>query len=573
MLYFDKIKFRELSEANKALSSNVNNIDYEILILSNITNIQLSPILEYALKINGIRGNITLGEFDNIVQESFKCSKYQCVIVIWEPINFISNYHENNVLTKEIIEIKKSEISLVLNNLKNTPLVIFNEFNDNFDTCVYNNSSNKKYINELNEFINNTKSKNTEIFKLNSFLLPNRSEYLYDNEYFKNYKMLYRLNFYWEYVNEIMPPILSVNGKSKKVLILDCDNTLWNGILGEDGPEGINMSPDNSVGKVFFQIQNILLNMTKEGVLLCICSKNNIEDVNNILSNHKDMILNNEHFAAKEVNWNNKINNIKTLSKKLNLSFESFVFLDDSDFEINLVKQYLPDVKAIKVPEDIFEYENKLIQIKKLFYQINKTSEDKNKTASYQQRFLREDYKLQFDNIDEYLISLEQKIEIFKDNINQIERLSQLTQKTNQFNLNTIRLTKSEINTIIESKNSHIFSIAHRDRFGDSGITGLSIVRMEKEILTIEQFLLSCRIIGRKVEDYFLGYIIDYFIKKKFTKINAIYKKSDKNKQVEEFYDRFNFITSSNNDLEKFYTLKSSEFKKNNDNFIEVITA
>ena len=451
--------------------------------------------------------------------------------------------------------------------------MIFNEFNENFDTCIHHNSSNKKYINELNEFINNAKSKNAEIFKLNSFILPKRSEYLYDNEYFKNYKMLYRLNFYWEYVNEIMPPILSVNGKTKKVLILDCDNTLWNGILGEDGSEGINMSPDNKVGKVFFQIQNILLNMTKEGVLLCICSKNNIEDVNKILSNHKDMILNNKHFAAKEVNWNNKVTNIKTLSKKLNLSFESFVFLDDSDFEINLVKKYLPDVKAIKVPEDIFEYENKLTQIKKLFYQVNKTSEDKNKTASYQQRFLRDDYKLQFDNIDEYLISLGQKIEIFKDNMDQTERLSQLTQKTNQFNLNTIRLTNSEIEKIIESKNSHIFSIAHKDRFGDSGITGLSIVRIEEEeIIIIEQFLLSCRIIGRKVEDYFLDYIIDYFIKKEFIKINAIYKKSDKNKQVEKFYDRFNFINSSNTDNEKFYTLKSSEFNKNNDNFIEIIT-
>ncbi len=287
----------------------------------------------------------------------------------------------------------------------------------------------------------------------------------------RSLKCRIHLIFTGEYVETIVPIILSQNGKSKKVLVVDCDNTLWKGILGEDGFDNIEMSSKTKYGKIFMEVQQLLKTYSNEGILIALCSKNNLNDVENVLMNHKDMILTEDYIVSKEINWNNKLENIKKISDVLNLNLDSFVFIDDSDFEINLVKTYLPQVKAIKVPENLNDYIQLMKNVKNLFYQNKFSNEDIKRTEKYKQRAKRIEYESQFSNVDEYLESLKQKIVINIDDHDCINRLSQITQKTNQFNLTTKRLTVSEIRNFMESSQYKVFSLSHSDQFGDSGIT------------------------------------------------------------------------------------------------------
>ena len=168
--------------------------------------------------------------------------------------------------------------------------------------------------------------------------------------------------------------------------------------------------------------------MAKEGILLALCSKNNLIDVDNVLKKHEDMILDDNDIVIKQVNWDNKVENIKKISQMLNLNLDSFVFLDDSDFEINLVQTYLPMVKVLKVPSNIEHYPNLLRKSKKLFYQFNKSEEDSNKTKLYKQRTKRIEYETKFTDVNQYLESLQQVLKLSIDPSNQVERLSQITQ-------------------------------------------------------------------------------------------------------------------------------------------------
>ncbi len=571
-----RIKYPDIIQENKAFEGRKKSNNYSINVVSNITNFQLCPILEYVLNKNFLHVNTIEGEYDNIVQDSFNLEKKECVIIFWEVINFsndfIKNYNKFSLKEKkDFINQKKNEILLVIQNLSKTKLVLFNNFHLN--THV---EDKKEYFNnlveELNNFLHQNITENIKIIDLNKIFSANTKYDLVNLEKFEKFKMLYTLDFYWEYIEEVVPTILSLNGKSKKVIILDCDNTLWNGVLGEDGFDNIKMSKKNKIGKIFYEVQTMLMEYANEGVLLALCSKNNIEDVEEVMLNHKDMILNNNHIVLKEVNWNNKVDNIKKISSTLNLNLDSFIFLDDSDFEINLVETYLPQVKAIKVPENLENYPELIKELKKLFYQFSYSSEDKNRTEKYKQRAKRIEHEATFTDVNQFLKSLKQKIVINIDNLNIVERLSQISQKTNQFNLNTKRLSVSETKQLINSNKCSVFSLSHSDQFGDSGVTGLAILFYNKDYATIDQFMMSCRIIGRRVEEKFLENILMIVKKQNIKRVKASFSQTSKNNQVRYFYDKNNFLLLTENKLKKEYECDLDNYTiKKNDNIIEVI--
>jgi FkbH-like protein len=374
----------------------------------------------------------------------------------------------------------------------------------------------------------------------------------------------------------IKPSISSVFGRVKKVLILDCDNTLWGGIIGEDGFDGIHMSDISPKGKAYKEVQMLILNLQKAGVLVALCSKNNFDDVDRVIKQHPDFLLKDSDIVAKKINWEDKASNIKQLSIDLNLGLDSFVFIDDSKFEIGLIEKELPEVKCFLVPNNISEYPYYFREILNIFYSSVNAKEDNRKTELYKTEEIRKNIATRFESIEEYLISLELELTITWDKDISIERIAQLTQKTNQFNLTTRRYSENDIRIMMTNSNVKIASFSLSDKYGDYGVVGVCIIKIiaNKEIgnrAIIDTFLMSCRVIGRNVEFAFFQQIALKLKSENISNIEAEYVATPKNHQVKDFYPSigFSIIKSTNENVN--YTLDIKNIQKiNSINFIKI---
>ena len=563
------LKFFEIIKLNKELASSLKTDIYKISLISNVIINQLKEIIEYNLRLEGINAVANVGDYDNIIQDSIKFNKNNLVLVFWELCNLsegiyysIDSYNE--VQLKEFVDYKKAEIDLVINNLKNTPLVLFNEFSSS--PFTNNNTQNSNYdilMGELNSYLRSQITSNIKLININKIYIENSIERSIDFRYFYSSKALYTTSFFRSYTQLVKPFIMSVKGKSKKVLIFDCDNTLWNGILGEDGFENIEMSTNSKKGVYFNEVQKIAISLNKKGVLLGLCSKNNEIDVQNVIDKHPDFQIGNNSIIIKKINWLDKASNIREIAEELNVGLDSIVFVDDSPFEVEYVKSQLPQVTVIKVPKILSDYPKMINKASQLFYNVSFSKEDVSKTVMYQQNIKRKSLENKFENIDDFLTSLEIKVDVIENDLMNIPRISQLTQKTNQFNLTTKRYTENEINGFMLSDEYLVYSFRVSDKFGDNGITGLSILKINDKECIIDTFLMSCRIIGRKIELAFINLLIEKLKQKGFSSVSASYIKSQKNNQVNDFYLNFNFKETSVEDLKTNYKLETNNFKSN----------
>jgi FkbH-like protein len=263
---------------------------------------------------------------------------------------------------------------------------------------------------------------------------------------------------------------------------LDLDNTLWGGIIGEDGIEGIKLSEDG-IGKVYRDFQFLIKGLKDIGIPLGIVSKNNINDAKEVFEKHPMMVLKFEDFIIKKINWNNKVDNIKEIAKELNLGVDSFVFIDDNPVERDIVRQYLPEVVVPDFPEkEITELPEWFINeiIYNYFARTTLTEEDKEKTEQYKSNLERKKLMKKL-NIDDFIDSLKIKLNFYVNDKRFIERTAQQTQKTNQFNLTTRRYTVMDIEKFINSEEYIVFNLEYEDKFGNEGIIGTAIVKLEEK--------------------------------------------------------------------------------------------
>ena len=561
------LKFIEIIKLNKELGSSLKSDTYKISIISNVIVNQLKEIIEYNLRVEGINAIASVGDYDNIIQDSVKFNKSNLVLVFWELCNisegiYYSIESYNKVQLEELINYKKAEIDLVINNLKKTPLVLFNEFNSS--PFTNSNSENLKYdflMRELNGYLRSQLTSNIKLININKVFIKNSIVSSIDLRYFYSSKSLYTTSFYKSYTDLIKPIVLSVKGKSKKALIFDCDNTLWNGILGEDGFKNIEMSIDSKKGIYFNEVQKIAISLNQKGVLLGLCSKNNEIDVQNVIDEHPDFQIKNKNIIIKKINWVDKATNIREIAEELNIGLDSVVFVDDSPFEVGYVKSELPEVTVIKVPKILSDYPKTINEVSQLFYNVSFSKEDGKKTEMYQQNIKRKSLEKKFKNIDDFLSSLNIKVEVTEDDLLNISRISQLTQKTNQFNLTTKRYTENEVQGFMSSDEYLVCSFTVSDKFGDNGITGLSIVKINDNEAYIDTFLMSCRIIGRKIEFSFFNLLINELESRGINRIKASYIESQKNSQVKSFYSNFNFNESSVEEFKTNYELDINNYK------------
>lgn len=572
------LKYSEILLRNRELGKSISDQKYETKVLSNIITAQLNELLEYTLRVDDIPAVVTSGDYDNIVQDSLKFHTSDLVIVFWELCNIIDGLqYKINLLEDEqfdaIFEKTKSEIDLVLNNLHQSSLVLFNKPTAiPFSMFDIKGNNLDKLAFKINRYLESEIRENVKLIDLEKIIASIGITKSLDLRYYYSSKALYTVAFFKAYAKYIKPFVLSANGKAKKALIFDCDNTLWKGILGEEGFDGIEMSSKTRDGAIFAEIQSMALGLGKQGILIGLCSKNNPQDVDEVIKSHPDMQLRDEHIAIKKCDWTDKATNLRKIAEELHIGLDSLVFVDDSTFEVNLVKKLLPAIATLQVPERLHNYPGMLYENSSLFYNLSFSKEDMQKITMYKQSVLREKSKTELSDIESYLSSLEFKITVFEDEASLIPRMSQMTQKTNQFNLTTKRYTEGDIKKIISEDNSKIFALSVSDKFGDSGVTGLCIINFEKKNQTsnIDTFLLSCRIIGRNIEYAFMDYIMKYLKKININSVAATYIKTKKNKQVNNFFDKCSFATITSSDEIKKYNQIIKNYKEYQLSYIRI---
>lgn len=352
--------------------------------------------------------------------------------------------------------------------------------------------------------------------------------------------------------------IRALNGKSRKCLVLDCDNTLWGGIVGEDGLEGIKLG-DTYPGSCFRDFQQQVLNLHDRGVILALCSKNNEEDVLEVLREHPEMILREKHFATWQINWNNKAENLQRIAQDLNIGIESLLFVDDNEFECNLVRDQLPEVAVLHMHGDTSSFANRLVE-GGYFDSLSYSNEDKKRTQMYKADINRKTEYETSTSLEEYLEKLELVATIgFPDEL-KLPRVAQLTQKTNQFNLTTRRYTLDDIRSFSKDEDSDVFFAHLQDKYSELGIIGVVILKYEDELAIIDSFMLSCRALGRGMEKSLLINVIRHVKEKGYTRIRGEYLPTAKNAQVEKFYPMAGFSEISSDNGHQTW-----EFDLNND--------
>ena len=392
---------------------------------------------------------------------------------------------------------------------------------------------------------------NLKVVDFSEFTLRHSEKELFDWKFYFISQMGLNPALHKEFKSWFARKMESIALKRKKCLVLDLDNTLWGGVLGEEGIEGIKIGGDYP-GKAFLYFQEALLELSKNGVILTICSKNNEQDVLEAWEKNPFLVLKKEHFATYRINWQDKATNIKEIATELNIGLDSLVFADDNPTERELIRQVLPMVAVPEFPSQPYElpvYFRQLIEDYFKVYSI--TDEDKKKTQQYKANASRAQEQRSFADFTDFLRSLNIQMFIEQANEFNIQRIAQMTQKTNQFNLTTRRYTDADVRQFL-NKDWRIWCLSVSDKFGDNGITGCVMITPDGKIDT---FLLSCRILGKGIEFAYVKQVLRMLLHDGMKKLTASYIPTSKNSQVSEFYDKCGFSLVSEQDGTKDYSV------------------
>lgn len=316
---------------------------------------------------------------------------------------------------------------------------------------------------------------------------------------------------------------------ARKVLVLDCDNTIWRGVVGEDGVDGISFPP------ALLEIQKFAIDMQRQGVLVCLASKNAEQDVLDVFAQRPDMLLELEHIVAHRINWEPKFKNLESLAAELNLGLDAFVFLDDNPVECGQMRTMLPQVTTLLVPPD--EQVAPTLQHLWAFDKLTVTEEDVKRTQMYRENSARQQLESSVTDIGAFLSSLELVMDFSQPDEEEWPRVAQLTQRTNQFNFTTIRRNEQEVKTLAHTEHHAVLRVKVSDRFGDYGLVGVMMTQRQQNTLYVDTFLLSCRVLGRGVEHAMLRHLAALAQQLGCTYVHLPYVLTAKNEPARAFAD------------------------------------
>lgn len=528
-----------LSEGQLAESSS---LDMNLMILRNFTVEPLLTFLEVDSRILGLKPTFKLGNFDSIAQDSnsdlidFDKFDFLVILQILETISptLGSRYSESGK------ESARSEIDRVVSLFRmyltaireksNTPILLNTFPIPDFPGLGLADGriglGQIDAILELNSDIRKLSLQFQSVYVLDFFSILARcgNAVGLDERMWTVAMNPFSPIGMIEISKEISRTIKALALPRKKCLILDCDNVLWNGVTGEEGVKSMNLS-----------LQRFALDLRFSGVFIALASKNNEQDVFEVLENDDRAILRKEHLAAWEINWEDKAGNIRKIADSLNIGLDSVVFVDDSLFECNLVREILPEVKVLQFDGHESKF-RKLVIESGLFDALVITDEDRLKTSFSIDDLKRKELRDRTSSLQDYLDNLGVEVEIGFMRMENIARISQLSKKTNQFNLTTERLDEADFHSFLLDPFKKVLYLRAKDKIADLGLVGSAILSFREHYVFIDNLLLSCRALGRGIEKTFLSEIKRYAFESGYTKIVARYIESTKNGQVAEYY-------------------------------------
>lgn len=529
--------------------------EIKVAVLGGSTTNQLVKIIELFLLKEGFLVSFYESEYNKYYEDA--AFDNQTLLDFKPDFIYIHTTHHNITeysslkATNEEIEIifenQISKFSSIWNSLEkyNCPII-----QNNFDLPLnrslgnldsYQPHGQTYFLNKLNQFFAKEAQKNKSLY-INDI---NYLSALFGLNNWHNKNIWFTAKYAISYeaiptlANNIVGIIKSILGRSKKCLVLDLDNTCWGGVIGDDGLNGIKLGNESAQGEAYLTFQAYVNKLRERGIILAVCSKNNHEIAKEGFT-HSDSILKFEDFTSFKANWDPKYLNIENIANEINIGLDSIVFMDDNPVERNIVQSQLPSVSVPEIGDDILNFID-YIERNNYFEVVNLSNDDLNRNKFYKENIIRKKQKAAFENYDEFLLSLQMKAEIKPFSNVYLDRITQLINKTNQFNLTTKRYKLIEVEKI--SKNENFITLYGKltDKFGDNGLISVMFGKITNKTCIIESWLMSCRVLKRDMEFAMFNKFVEKCLSKNLNKIIGIYKRTAKNNMVSNLFSDLGF--------------------------------
>lgn len=473
------------------------------------------------------------------------------IIIIFQSTHKLGEYHSSLAIDKQerLADERLSFItSLCENSSFATKKIIYFNYPEIEDT-VYGSYSNKVessfsfQVRKLNYELMKLSCQYTNLFICDIAGLQNMfgRRFMFAPNVYMTTEMVLSVNALPYVASRVVDIIAAIKGQFKKCLILDLDNTVWGGVIGDDGLEGIELGHGLGIGKAFTEFQMWVKKLKQRGIIICVASKNNEETAREPFEKHPDMVLKLDDIAVFQANWETKVDNIRTIQSVLNIGFDSMVFLDDNPFERNMVRENIPGITVPELPDDPAMYLEYLYSLN-LFETASYSNADKDRTKQYQVEAKRVSLSKSFTNEADFLKSLNMVSTVSGFTKFNTPRVAQLSQRSNQFNLRTIRYTETDIESMANDPNVIDLSFTLEDKFGDNGLIAVVIMKQQNvETLFVDTWFMSCRVLKRGMENFTLNTMAEYAKEKGYKRIIGEYIPTPKNKMVELHYPNLGF--------------------------------
>jgi FkbH-like protein len=529
-----------------------------IALLSDAATQQFVPILKVLFFDCGIHAEFYEGPFDAIELEAYNAEsglyrfEPQVIVLLQATQALRASFHRRSGSAREFVEntlerarqvwqALKSRSSAAI--LQSTYVLPYERFFGNFDALV--GDSFATVVREMNRRLAGSAGQDSGVLVNDVEAIASWAgrQTWFDDRFWDSAKSFCALEHLPLVAKNIVDIVLALRGRTVKCVIVDLDNTMWGGVIGDDGLEGIRLGAHGD-GEAFWRLQHFVRELRSRGILLAVCSKNSLENALLPFEKHPEMVLKRQDITVFVANWEDKASNIRFIRETLNIGFDSMVFLDDNPFERNLVRSVLPEVVVPELPEDPSEYVQYIASLN-LFETISFSREDLQRAELYQKEAERQQAATAFGNAEEFLASLDMRITVARFDPYHLPRIAQLIQRSNQFNLTTRRRTESDCERLMHDARFLPLYVKLQDRLGDHGLISVVVLEDLGETVAIRDWLMSCRVLVRGVEQYTMNTVMEYAASLGARIVEGEFIPTAKNAMVAEFFAQFGFEKSS----------------------------
>jgi FkbH-like protein len=545
---------------------------FHLALLGNGTTCLFAPTMAAAAARHGVLLQLTQADYDQVVQEALDPSSQinSCkpdAVLLALDFHGLPFTHGNGsgtanqsaleyvAMIREGLE-KGAGAPVIFQTVSCPPQPLFGELDSLVPTSL------RRQIQDFNAGLRELAAKRGDyIVDVAALAEAIGSQNWHDPVQWNLYKLPFAQTMVPIYVDHVARLVGAIRGNARKCLVLDLDNTVWGGVIGDDGLEGIVIGQGDGVGEAYTEVQQAALALRERGIILAVCSKNTDEVARQPFREHPEMLLKLDHIAVFQANWSDKATNIEAIAKTLNIGLDSLVLLDDNPIERSQVRKALPMVAVPELPADPSLYARTLLNAG-YFEAVTFSEEDRQRAALYQANAQRAELSSKSRDMGEFLASLEMKIEFAPFDAIGIGRITQLINKTNQFNLTTRRYTRSEVENMSTSSDFVTFQIRLLDRFGDNGIISIVIARHKDASYEIDTWLMSCRVLGRRVEEAVIAELVRHSRANGVKILEGKYIPTAKNALVRDHYHKLGFARAGGADDNQIWRLDISGYEE-----------